>query len=180
MSIILRAANLSDLPALSSFAAECFSVNFGHLYEKQYLEAHLISTCSTEFFAKELAGGNRVMIATDAEKIVGYVKFGTMGLPIQASENAAEIHRLYVHGTVQYKGVGKRLMQSAIEQIHQQAVSEIYLGVWEENLRAQQFYRSFGFYPVGSYLYPVGPHRDKEIIMRRDFSVNQQIRNTCP
>ncbi len=43
----------------------------------------------------------------------------------------------------------------------------VYLGVWEENLKAQALYKQFGFAPSGRYLYQVGDQFDKEIIMSR-------------
>lgn len=43
----------------------------------------------------------------------------------------------------------------------------LYIGVWSENFGAQRLYARYGFQPVGEYLFPVGQHRDREFILKR-------------
>ena len=46
-----------------------------------------------------------------------------------------------------------------------------WLGVWSGNLRAQRFYRRYGFEKAGEYNYPVGKVVDREFIFHRPRSV---------
>ena len=167
MSMKLRTATPEDADALGDFAARVFSENFGHLYKPEDLAAHLVKSCSACFFT-DCMKQDTVLLAMDGEYIAGYTKVGAVGLPVRPHpENSGEIHRLYIDVPYQGRGVGHMLMKAALQLPILAQSSHIYLGVWENNHRAQAMYRSYGFAPVGEYLYYVGDHADREIIMMR-------------
>jgi ribosomal protein S18 acetylase RimI-like enzyme len=167
MKFTTRPAKLEDCDALATFAARTFSKNFGHLYDPKDLERHLQKTCSADFFRESLKN-DRLFISLDQDRIIGYVKAGKLSIPFgQAGEGAFEIHRLYVDEQYQRQRVGNTLMQSVLRLPEMQEADEIYLGVWENNYRAQAFYARHGFEVVGEYPYYVGTHIDRELIMRR-------------
>ena len=74
---------------------------------------------------------------------------------------------MYVDKEYQGRGLGKALMLHILSLPRIATASMVYLGVWEENIRAQSLYRQYGFEPVGKYLYQVGDQYDREIIMAR-------------
>jgi ribosomal protein S18 acetylase RimI-like enzyme len=167
MGLIINKATTADLAALSSLARSCFAANFGHLYAPEHLAIHLEKTCSQDFFAQELSAGCQILLARENGALIGYIKFGQVGLPITYSPQDMELHRLYVIQSHQSAGIGKKLIEAALHENLMQQAPSIYLGVWEHNIRAQTFYASYGFKPVGEYGYHVGPHVDREIILRR-------------
>lgn len=166
MSIIIEKATLQHMAALETLARATFTATFGHLYAHNNLQAHLNKTCSATFFVQELANGCNIDIARIGNDLIGYVKYGSVNLPVKHDSKDMEIHRLYVAGKQQGQGIGKKLMENALNSPALQAASNIFLGVWENNHKAQAFYRSYGFNPIGEYLYYVGDHADREIIMR--------------
>ena len=166
--ITIQPIENTQLDQLSIFAAEQFTRVFGHLYEKQHLDGHLAEKYSAAFFASELERGCSIWIAMADDALIGYIKYGPMGLPIDHQPGALEIHRLYVHPNSQGSGIGRKLTQAALDDMSNDV--EIYLGVWSENLSAQLFYQRFGFEKVGDYNYIVGPHRDNEFIFKRKKS----------
>lgn len=165
--ITLQCASLSDMPALAEFAAQKFVENFGHLYEPSYLNLHLARYCSADYFAACHQSGEVLQLAVLGDALVGYVKAGGVGLPTPHAPSDAEIHRLYVAKEAQGTGTGKALMHAAIDALEQRGATTLWLGVWEHNKRAQHFYAQHGFRKVSDYLYRVGPHADREWIMRR-------------
>jgi len=62
------------------------------------------------------------------------------------------------------------LMEHALDWARGQGATALYLGVWENNARAQRFYRRFGFEHVGEHAFMVGGTRDRDYIWRLDLS----------
>jgi diamine N-acetyltransferase len=154
-----------QLSALEILARKAFSETFAHLYTPEDLEHHLRTTCSAEFFAASLEKGDTILIAEESGALVGYAKFGGMGLPVQHGPHDREIHRLYVLRSHQGTGLGHRLMQAMLEALCEAPI--LYLGVWSGNHKALKFYARYGFEHCGNYTYYVGTHADDEYILRR-------------
>ena len=167
-SIVIQPIDIKHFNALAAFTAEQFSRVFGHLYEKQHLDDHLEEKYSVSFYEQELARGCKILAAQAGDDIIGYIKYGPMGLPIEHSPESMEIQRLYVHPNQQGGGIGQKLTEAALDDMA--AGVDIYLGVWSENLSAQAFYKRFGFEKVGDDDYIVGPHTDHEFILKRKKS----------
>lgn len=163
----LSMATADDVQALSVLAVQTFVDNFGHLYEPLYLAKHLQHSCSADYFAARLEAGDHIVLARTDAGLAGYAKYGAVGLPVAHDASDSELHRLYVHALFQSSGVGKQLMQHAIAAMQQDGAKTMWVGVWERNARAQHFYMQHGFAKVGDYLYRVGPHADREWIMKR-------------
>lgn len=163
--VIIRSAEESDLNSLSKLAELCFIDTFGHLYSKENLLTHLKTTCSQKYFSEALSN-DLILVAEDAGKLLGYIKFGEVGLPIEPlPKNSKEIHRLYVHPNFKERGIGTRLMEAALKNPAIKGANNYYLSVYEDNIEAQKFYKSYGFSIVGEYDYYVGSHIDREFIM---------------
>lgn len=154
------------MQVLAQLARDTFIETFGHLYAAHDLNAYLDSKCSTPYFT-DASQHTSIMIAWEEAKAVGYIKWGAVEVPVtdEVAATAREIHRLYVHKTHQGQGTGKQLFEYALAECAE--VSAIYLGVWEHNLNARRFYEAYGFTCIGEYAFPVGAHRDRELILRK-------------
>lgn len=154
---------------LSALAMEGFTETFGHLYSAENLQKHLAKSCSEAFFAKAIAAGDVILLAFVDGKPAGYTKAGKLELGIAGAEaDALELHRLYVLSPFQGKAVGKALMEAVLNMPPLCEASELYLGVWEENYKAQAFYARYGFAPHSEYTYYVGDHADRELVLKRE------------
>jgi len=65
-------------------------------------------------------------------------------------ERVGEIHEIAVHPDFWGKGVGARLLEAALAFIRKQGLKRARLWVGEDNWRARQFYRRYGFRETGS------------------------------
>ena len=100
--------------------------------------------------------------------IAGYLLYGAMSLPLEDPKTPSiELKHLYLDEAFQGLGLGKAALKAFLDLPEVQAASSVYLGVWEDNIRAQSLYASFGFQVVGAYDYFVGTHVDHEIIMEK-------------
>lgn len=162
-------ATFDDCAAIAVCAAKIFVDTFGHLYTPENLQHHLLEKFSAEFFTRALEAGNTILLLKQANQLIGYAKVGPLHLPVKAPipKGAQEIHRVYIEKAFQGRGLGKALMLQILSLPRVATAAAVYLGVWEENIRAQALYAQYGFRPVGHYLYHVGDQSDREIIMAR-------------
>jgi ribosomal protein S18 acetylase RimI-like enzyme len=66
-------------------------------------------------------------------------------------------------------GVGKTLLHTAIKIAQAEGYQSLWLGVWEFNERAIEFYRRQGFVDVGEQDFMLGRDRQTDIIMQLDM-----------
>lgn len=69
---------------------------------------------------------------------------------------------------VNYQGkkVGSALMRFALDYARAQNLEWIWLGVWENNHRAQEFYAHWGFERFSEHIFMMGPDPQTDWLMR--------------
>lgn len=173
---VIRPATHADAAMLAEVAAATFVETFGHLYPREDLAAFLREARSEATYAKLLDDPTvfvGLAIASDGATgapgtAAGYVLAGGCKLPVANLEPAAgEIRELYLRAAHHNRGLGSRLLESALEWLAAKQRAPIYVGVWSGNTGAQRLYGRFGFEKIGEYDFPVGRQRDREFILRR-------------
>lgn len=76
-----------------------------------------------------------------------------------------ELQRLYVALDSHGRGVGRALMAAAEAEARRGGFATMWLGVWEENARAQALYRSLGFEQIGDHMFDVGGDLQRDLIL---------------
>ncbi|KAI7903279.1 acyl-CoA N-acyltransferase [Cokeromyces recurvatus] len=79
--------------------------------------------------------------------------------------DAIELQRIYVYKRYLSKGVDKALLNSSLETVRQLGKQTRWLGVWERNPSAINFYTRQGFHKVGSHTFKLGSQEDTDHIM---------------
>ncbi|MFD2832491.1 GNAT family N-acetyltransferase [Christiangramia antarctica] len=64
------------------------------------------------------------------------------------------------------KKVGKMLYDKAIELAKEKNIDNVWLGVWEENLRAIRFYEKNGFVAFDKHIFKLGNDEQTDIMMK--------------
>ena len=82
--------------------------------------------------------------------------------------DALEIERIYVTRDFQGLGLGRALVDKAMEAARAAKKKSVWLGVWEKNGNAISFYKKMGFSKAGSHDFYTGKKRQTDFIMRRD------------
>jgi diamine N-acetyltransferase len=164
--IIYRDADAADAAALGAFAQATFTETFGQLYPPEDLAAFVTAKYSTEVIAAELADPEtRYCLALRGDRIVGYCKMGVIDMAVDATD-ALELHRLYVDRDTRGSGVAQALMGDALDWARRKGAKVMYLSVWENNARAQAFYKRYGFEHVGEHKFMVGRVADRDFIWK--------------
>jgi GNAT superfamily N-acetyltransferase len=113
--------------------------------------------------------GYRLWIAevSEGRAPVGYAVLGPPELPIPTTVRDLELKRIYLlhrfHGT----GVGKDLMQAALDMAMTTGAQRLLLGVYDENARALAFYARQGFVPAGRKIFQVGSRDYDDLVLAK-------------
>lgn len=168
----IRLGIASDAKALSRFATETFCDTFAHLYTPNDLKAYLESNYTEQVQFTELERPDYLThLVVQNENIVGYstIRFGSREEQIKGPDPVAEIWRFYVSKAYIGKGVAKTLMNRIMEVLKELQTSIVWLGVWENNQRAQKFYLKYGFQEVGYHDFIIGTAVDRDFLFQLDL-----------
>ncbi|MDR3680797.1 MAG: GNAT family N-acetyltransferase [Flavipsychrobacter sp.] len=100
--------------------------------------------------------------------MVGYCKLSKNIPPREVSIlPAIELERLYVLRLHQNGKIGAGLMRSCIDYAVTHGYRGLWLGVWEHNNKAIQFYKRWGYEIFGSHIFMVGNDAQTDIWMIR-------------
>jgi len=167
----IRYGNTTDALILSELGAKTFYDTFTKDNTPENMAKHLKDSFSPEIQLAELSNPNNIFLTIEDEKLtVGYAQ-----LVLNSKEefvtgiNPLEIRRIYVVQEYIGKGVGKALMQAAIQEARQKGCDSVWLGVWEKNPRAIEFYKKWDFKEVGSHVFKLGDDTQRDIIMELGF-----------
>ena len=166
--IKIRKANSNDLEVLQTIGKQTFSETFATRNTEENLNKYLEDGFSTQKLTDELANKHsEFYFAEQDEKVIGYLKlnFGASQTELK-DENALEIERIYVTKEFHGKKVGQLLYDKAIEVAKESNSIFIWLGVWEENIRAINFYKKNGFKAFDEHIFKMGDDEQTDIMMK--------------
>lgn len=175
VTVTIRPARTGDAAALASVAAVTFPLACPpHTTEEA--KAHFIATVlSPERFAEYVTDpSRRVLIAEDETgEAIGYTMV-IVGEPADEDVRrairvrpTAELSKCYVLPGHHGEGVAGRLMVASVSAAADAGAAGMWLGVNEENARAQRFYGKHGFEHVGSKRFLVGERWEDDWVMER-------------
>ncbi|KAK1624354.1 acetyltransferase [Colletotrichum phormii] len=171
MAATLRPASLEDATAISELAAHVFTVTFGHSVEPHELEAFLHEAYSLEAISKDLNDSNKdTILAVDpAGDILGFAMLtrGSSDPCIASLDSTVELQRIYMYPKAQGTGAARLLADRLEDMAREQGFKHIWLGVWEENLRAQKAYEKWGYQECGTHDFAIGSVVQTDNIMAK-------------
>lgn len=162
-----RDATPDDAAALDTMAQAVWVKTFGHTASPEDIAAYLREAYGPEGkLIRDLRErAARFRIALDENRIVGYAKLNVPWLP-DPEPGALQLSQIYVDYDHHGSGLGKALLDWAIDAARAAQASALLLTVWENNHRAFRFYLKNGFVHIGDYAFAVGAQVDTDHIMR--------------
>ena len=168
LNIKIEQINHSHIAALQQIGRQTFSETFAESNTAENMAKYLEEAYSHEKLSAELNNLNSFFyFAMLDAKVIGYLKIN-MGLSqteLKAND-ALEIERIYVLKDFHGKKVGQLLFDKAIAIAKQQHLAYVWLGVWEENKRALQFYTKNGFVEFDQHVFVLGDEAQTDIMMK--------------
>ncbi|EAC4040923.1 GNAT family N-acetyltransferase [Listeria monocytogenes] len=168
---MIKLCTISDSQALLEISYKTFDETFRVQNKPENMDAYL----KTNFTAKKLSDELKkphsyFYFAFHQEAIAGYLKLNIGDAQTEEiAGNTIEIERIYVLKSFQKKGLGKELFNQAIEIAKEVGAEKIWLGVWEKNKNAIQFYEKLGFIKNGQHDFFMGDDCQTDIIMIKDL-----------
>lgn len=167
--LTIRRANPEDAGLLAELGARTFSETFAADNSPEDMAAYLAASFSPAQQTAELADpATTFFIAEVGGLAAGYAQLhvGEAAEGVEGSK-PVELVRLYVSREWFGRGVGEALMRACVEEARRAGHGTIWLGVWEQNGRAQAFYRKWDFRAVGEHVFQLGSDSQRDIVMER-------------
>ncbi|MGN2637126.1 GNAT family N-acetyltransferase [Nocardia takedensis] len=169
-------AGLWDAEALSDVAAATFPLACPPDATPDDIDVFLAEVLSGERFGEYLTDPTRTVLkAVSGDDIVGYAMLHA-GDPADPDVAAAvdlrpvvEISKMYVLPGHHGGEVAAALMRAALERAREDGAVGVWLGVNQENERAQRFYAKHGFERVGTKTFHVGTQIHQDYVLRLVF-----------
>lgn len=160
MNLQIRKAKSEDAETLSKIAWKSFYDAFADHPKNapEDMKTYMDEAFSVEAMREDLADEDAIYYVAEIDaQIVGYAKLKQNSREdCVAGENPLELCRLYSLSEYIGKGIGKALMLECLEFAEKNAHDYVWLGVWEYNFRAQEFYKKFGFEKCGEHIFQLG------------------------
>jgi ribosomal protein S18 acetylase RimI-like enzyme len=162
---------VTDVPALSALAERTWSEAFGDSVSPDDEAVELEQTRSETYFMSALRE-KTILVAEADGALLGYVQFGDVEIPeVDVRAGDQGLQRVYVDTALQGRGLGRALMNAALEHPRLADAGRIYLTVWEKNERAVRLYESIGFQSVGTTTVTIGSDEvGEDLVMLLDGS----------
>ncbi len=174
ISCSCRLAHTGDLVDLVDLAVRSFIDTYGGENDEYDLDDYLSNSLTVAKLGEELEDINNefLLVRSDqTDELIGYAKLSNGSCHSSVIGKAAiEIERIYVDNSVMSKGVGSVLMSYCLARAHSLACDVIWLGVWEKNPRAIQFYERWGFLTVGEHKFKLGSNIQNDFIMNKSLA----------
>lgn len=171
MTINIKKCTLEDSHQLQEISYETFNETFKDQNSLENMKAYLESAFNLNQLEKELSNiSSEFFFVYFENEVAGYLKINTNDAQSEEmGDESLEIERIYIKNKFQKHGLGKYLLNQAIEMAMLREKKNIWLGVWEQNENAIAFYKKMGFVQTGAHSFTMGDEEQKDFIMTKNL-----------
>jgi len=174
-NIEIKKATLTEIDQLQQIGRQTFYETFASGNTEENMQKYLDEGFSVDKLTTELSDKNaEFYFATYDKKVIGYLKlnFGQSQTELK-DDKALEIERIYVLKEFHGKAVGQALYEKAIQIASQTKSDYVWLGVWEKNQRAINFYKKNGFVEFDKHIFKLGEDKQTDIMMKLKLTADK-------
>lgn len=167
MTIKITKCTLDDLHKLQGISYETFNETFKEQNTLENMKAYLEKAFNLKKLEDELSNpSSEFFFVYFNNELAGYLKVNINDAQSEDMGNEAlEVERIYIKRDFQKHGLGKYLLNKAIEVAKVHNKTKVWLGVWEKNENAIAFYKKLGFVEIGAHSFYMGDEEQIDIIM---------------
>lgn len=167
--IIINKADLKDLEIIQKLGRETFYETFAPHNSEEEMQNYLDKSFASEKLTAELNNtDSQFFIAWEEDLAIGYLKVNSGKAQTELQDDTSlEIERIYVKSSHHGKKVGQILYDKALEIAQQEKKKYIWLGVWDKNLRAVNFYKKNGFVEFDKHIFRLGNDEQTDLMMKK-------------
>ena len=169
MTINIKKCTFEDLGLLQEISVETFNETFKNQNSPENMNAYLERAFNLKQLEKELSNiSSEFYFIYFNNEIAGYLKVNTNDAQTEEmGDDSLEIERIYIRKKFQKQGLGKYLLNKAMEIAIERNKKKIWLGVWEKNENAIAFYKKMGFVQTGAHSFYMGDEEQMDFIMTK-------------
>jgi GNAT superfamily N-acetyltransferase len=170
----VRVAGAGDAAVLHEVAAATFALSCPPGTTQQAIDDFIATTLSESRFDEYLADGSRVLLLAEVDGVaVGYTMV-IVGEPTDAdvlvsitTRPTAELSKLYVLAGHHGACIAPKLVEASVGVAIEHGARAMWLGVNQQNARANRFYEKNGFVLVGTKRFLVGGKYEDDFVRER-------------
>ncbi|MRG44590.1 GNAT family N-acetyltransferase [Chitinophaga sp. SYP-B3965] len=167
----IRPVAETDLQVWMQLERDTFTETFLPVYATHDLQTFLQEKKNDNILRQEWESKDAYFyILWEGTTAAGFIKLNLHRQPDNGTllpTPVMELERIYVRREFQSKKLGKKLIHFAYEEAHKYFVRTLWLGVWEHNLKARQFYEKEGFSAFGEHTFKVGTQEDRDLLLAK-------------
>ena len=164
----------ADAHRVSALAIETFPLACPPRTTQENIDQFCATKLSPKSFETYLADPRiRIWFAGHGDELLGYVMSvsGEPDDPVIAEAVSArltvEISKIYVRANAHGSGIAQQLMSVAVENARAEGAQSVWLGVNQQNERANTFYERNGFVLVGERRFQVGDSLEEDFVREK-------------
>ncbi len=168
VQIDIRLIDIQSVEVLQRLVRQTFLETFAEVNSPENMRNYLDENLSIEMLSKELNNkASQFYIAFGEEKPVGYLKFNSGEAQTELKdERGLELERIYVLNEFQGQSIGFLLFEKVKEIFLNGQFDYLWLGVWEHNTKALNFYRKLGFIEFDKHIFKLGEDEQTDLMMK--------------
>ena len=166
-------ADTSHASVIAQLALDTFCESFEKVNNPEDFWAYVNEAFHVSKITEEIdERGSLYILAYVNDELAGYARVRQSGEVNDQfpGKKTLELQRIYAREKFIGRGVGKSLMNYCLELAKKQHADIVWLGVWEHNHRAQQFYKKLGFEQFSSHVFMLGKDAQTDILMKLNIS----------
>lgn len=169
MTLKMKKCSHENLEILQEISIETFNDTFKEQNSPENMQAYLERAFNLEQLKNELSNMySEFFLLYYNDELAGYLKVNSNDAQSEKmGDESLEIERIYVKNKFQKHGIGKYLLNKAIEIAMKRNKKKIWLGVWEKNENAIAFYKKMEFVHTDSHSFYMGDEEQIDYIMTK-------------
>lgn len=170
-NVYIRKALLEDLLELCEISKTTFIDTYGEQNTPENLQKYLIEHFNEEQLKQEFLTPDTHFLLVEFEKsIIGYAKL-RVNTQEFLGKNTIELERIYIKKSFHGKSFGLELIQTCVNLAEELQFDSIWLGVWEYNSKAINFYKKYGFEICGEHIFQLGEEAQTDYLMTKKLNI---------
>ena len=163
-------ATIRDIDLLYEIGSKTFVETYSHQNTQENLKKYLEEKLNKKQILDEIQTPKTTFLLVKLEnEIIGYAKM-RVNLVENLDEKSLEIERIYISKMYHGLKYGSDLMQKCIDVALENNYQSLWLGVWEHNPKAIEFYQKWGFEIFGTHIFQLGDDAQTDFLMKKTFT----------
>lgn len=165
----IRIATESDIEQLCQIGVKTFVETYGDQNTPENLQNYLEEKFNKKQISDEIQTDETVFLLVELNcETIGYAKM-RVNLVENPDPRSLEIERIYIEKVFHGQKFGAILMQKCIDVSREKGYQSLWLGVWEYNPKAINFYEKWGFKIFGTHIFQLGDEAQTDYLMKKEL-----------